>query len=202
MRELEHALIAFEMNGEPLSRWHGFPARLVVPGWTATYWVKSLTELNVLDRPFDGFWMKTAYRVPEESIETRHLTLYSDYLQGFKKEHEALVTEKMIRATTLTGTREEVMDAIHAMKKAGIKQLIITGCTTSVCVEATVRDAMYRDYSCVLLSDCMSQPTFPNSLPESNHNASLVLTEVFFGWVSKSNDFIKGLEERPDTAAK
>jgi DMSO/TMAO reductase YedYZ molybdopterin-dependent catalytic subunit len=58
-------LIAFEMNGEPLSRWNGFPARLVVPGWTATYWVKALTELNVLDRPFDGFWMKTAYRVPK-----------------------------------------------------------------------------------------------------------------------------------------
>ncbi len=58
-------LIAFEMNGEPLSRWHGFPARLVVPGWTATYWVKSLTQLNVLDKPFDGFWMKTAYRVPK-----------------------------------------------------------------------------------------------------------------------------------------
>ena len=58
-------LIAFEMNGEPLSRWHGFPARLVVPGWTATYWVKALTELAVLDKPFDGFWMKTAYRVPK-----------------------------------------------------------------------------------------------------------------------------------------
>ena len=57
-------LIAFEMNGELLSRWNGFPARLVVPGWTATYWVKALTELRVLDRPFDGFWMKTAYRVP------------------------------------------------------------------------------------------------------------------------------------------
>lgn len=58
-------LIAFEMNGEPLSRWHGAPARLVVPGWTATYWVKSLTGLSVIDRPFDGFWMKTAYRVPK-----------------------------------------------------------------------------------------------------------------------------------------
>jgi DMSO/TMAO reductase YedYZ molybdopterin-dependent catalytic subunit len=58
-------LIALEMNGEPLSRWHGFPARLVVPGWTATYWVKALTELQVLDQPFDGFWMKTAYRVPK-----------------------------------------------------------------------------------------------------------------------------------------
>jgi DMSO/TMAO reductase YedYZ molybdopterin-dependent catalytic subunit len=59
-------LIAFEMNGKPLSGWHGFPARLVVPGWTATYWVKALTELSVLDRSFDGFWMKTAYRVPRD----------------------------------------------------------------------------------------------------------------------------------------
>ena len=58
-------LIAFEMNGKPLPRWNGFPARLVVPGWTATYWVKALTELSVLDKPFDGFWMKTAYRVPK-----------------------------------------------------------------------------------------------------------------------------------------
>ena len=59
-------LIAFEMNGEPLPRWHGHPARLVVPGWTATYWVKCLTELSIIDKPFDGFWMKTAYRVPRE----------------------------------------------------------------------------------------------------------------------------------------
>ena len=58
-------LIAFEMNGEPLSRWNGAPARLVVPGWTATYWVKALTELRVLDQPFTGFWMKTGYRVPK-----------------------------------------------------------------------------------------------------------------------------------------
>jgi 5,10-methylenetetrahydromethanopterin reductase len=72
---------------------------------------------------------KTAYQVPDESIETRHLTLYGDYLQGFKKEHEALVTEKMIRATTLTGTREEVMESIHAMKKARIKQVAIQAVT-------------------------------------------------------------------------
>lgn len=57
-------VIAFDMNGQPLSRWHGFPARLVVPGWTATYWVKALTEIALLASPFEGFWMKTAYRVP------------------------------------------------------------------------------------------------------------------------------------------
>jgi DMSO/TMAO reductase YedYZ molybdopterin-dependent catalytic subunit len=58
-------LIAFEMNGEALPSWNGFPARLVVPGWTATYWIKAVTDLTVSDQPYDGFWMKTAYRVPK-----------------------------------------------------------------------------------------------------------------------------------------
>lgn len=52
------------MNGEPLPHWNGFPARIVVPGWTATYWVKHLTKLTVVTRPFEGYWMKTAYRIP------------------------------------------------------------------------------------------------------------------------------------------
>jgi len=60
----EHTLIAFEMNGEPLPHWHGAPVRLVVAGWTATYWVKHLTSLRVEPKAFDGFWMKSAYRLP------------------------------------------------------------------------------------------------------------------------------------------
>ncbi|MDD2658742.1 MAG: molybdopterin-dependent oxidoreductase [Methylococcales bacterium] len=62
----ENTIIAFEMNGEPLPHWNGFPARLIVPGWTATYWMKHLTTVNVLSKPFDGFWMKTAYRIPKD----------------------------------------------------------------------------------------------------------------------------------------
>lgn len=61
----ENTLIAWEMNGEPLPDWNGFPARLIVPGWTATYWVKQLTEVQVITRPFEGFWMKAAYRIPK-----------------------------------------------------------------------------------------------------------------------------------------
>ncbi|WP_024300909.1 molybdopterin-dependent oxidoreductase [Pseudogulbenkiania sp. MAI-1] len=60
----ENTLISFEMNGEPLPHWNGFPARLIVPGWTATYWIKHLTSINVVSSPFDGFWVKSAYRVP------------------------------------------------------------------------------------------------------------------------------------------
>lgn len=60
----ENTLIAFEMNGEPLPHWNGFPARLVVPGWTATYWVKQLTDIEIRTEPFTGFWMAKGYRIP------------------------------------------------------------------------------------------------------------------------------------------
>ncbi|MDE2579821.1 MAG: molybdopterin-dependent oxidoreductase [Hyphomicrobiales bacterium] len=60
----ENTIIAYEMNGEPLPHFNGAPARVVAPGWTATYWMKSITDIALLDKPFDGFWMKSAYRVP------------------------------------------------------------------------------------------------------------------------------------------
>lgn len=60
----ENTMIAYEMNGEPLPHWNGFPARVIVPGWTATYWMKHIISIDVVSKPFDGFWMKTAYRIP------------------------------------------------------------------------------------------------------------------------------------------
>ena len=57
-------LVAYEMNGAPLPMLNGFPLRLVVPGWYATYWVKALSEVMVLTHPFDGYWMAKAYRIP------------------------------------------------------------------------------------------------------------------------------------------
>ena len=53
------------MNGQPLPHFNGFPARFVVPGWTATYWVKHLTSIEALTKPFDGYWVKSAYRIPQ-----------------------------------------------------------------------------------------------------------------------------------------
>jgi sulfite dehydrogenase len=58
-------IVAYEMNGQPLPMLNGFPARLIVLGWYATYWVKSLREITVLAKPFEGFWVKTAYRIPD-----------------------------------------------------------------------------------------------------------------------------------------
>jgi hypothetical protein len=61
----ENTLLAWEMNGAPLPHWNGHPVRLVVPGWTATYWMKQITSVQVMSQPFKGFWMSTAYRIPK-----------------------------------------------------------------------------------------------------------------------------------------
>jgi DMSO/TMAO reductase YedYZ molybdopterin-dependent catalytic subunit len=58
-------MIAYAMNGEPLPLLNGFPLRLVVPGWYATYWVKMLNDIEVLDKPDDGFWTTKAYLIPD-----------------------------------------------------------------------------------------------------------------------------------------
>ncbi len=60
----ESTLIAYEMNGAPLPHFNGFPARLIVPGWTGTYWMKHLTSVTALTKPLGGFWMNPAYRIP------------------------------------------------------------------------------------------------------------------------------------------
>jgi DMSO/TMAO reductase YedYZ molybdopterin-dependent catalytic subunit len=68
--DIEHArdgevMIAYAMNGEQLPLLNGFPLRLIVPGWYATYWVKMLNDIEVLDQPDTNYWTKTAYTIPD-----------------------------------------------------------------------------------------------------------------------------------------
>src|SRR5579859_4485092 len=58
-------MIAYAMNGKPLPLLNGFPLRLVVPGWFATYWVKMLSDIEVLDQPDENFWTTKAYLIPD-----------------------------------------------------------------------------------------------------------------------------------------
>lgn len=62
---LDDCLVAYGMNGQQLPMLNGFPVRLVVPGYFATYWMKSLTWIRVLTQPDDNFWMKSGYRIPD-----------------------------------------------------------------------------------------------------------------------------------------
>ena len=76
---------------------------------------------------------------------------------------------------------------LHATLQAkGVKCLVFAGCTTSVCVESTLRDAMFRGYICVLPSDCTAEPI-------GSHEASLLVIEKLFGWVTNSRSFLQAL---------
>jgi DMSO/TMAO reductase YedYZ molybdopterin-dependent catalytic subunit len=72
----ENTIVAYEMNGQPLPHFNGFPARIVVPGWTGTYWMKHVISINVLTKPEGNFWMNPAYRIPvgKFPIRDRFLT--------------------------------------------------------------------------------------------------------------------------------
>jgi DMSO/TMAO reductase YedYZ molybdopterin-dependent catalytic subunit len=65
----ENTLIAWSMNGEPLPWVHGYPLRLVVPGWVGSASTKWLHTLTVLDAPFKGTYMDSSYRVPRHPVE-------------------------------------------------------------------------------------------------------------------------------------
>ena len=103
---------------------------------------------------------------------------------------EPQVGDVAIYKTRFSGFYETELNSI--LKKLSIKHLIITGCTTSVCVDSTIRDAMFRDYQPVLLADCTGEP-IGYGLPRSNHEASLLTIQVLLGWVSSSGEFIKAL---------
>jgi DMSO/TMAO reductase YedYZ molybdopterin-dependent catalytic subunit len=61
-------ILAYEMNGEPLPAFHGFPLRAIVPGWEGAYSVKWLTHIQLIDKEHDGFFVKTAYRYPNRRV--------------------------------------------------------------------------------------------------------------------------------------
>ena len=68
--DVNHALdgevmLAYQMNGADLPMLNGYPVKLVVPGYYGTYWVKHLSEIEVVDKDFEEFWMKPAYRIPD-----------------------------------------------------------------------------------------------------------------------------------------
>lgn len=86
------------------------------------------------------------------------------------------------------------------LKTLGVKNLVFTGCTTSVCVESTLRDASFRDYRCILLADCTAEPIGAD-LPRSNYEATLLVTERVLGWVSDSASLVAALQPQPVLAS-
>ncbi|GAC1631866.1 MAG: pyrimidine utilization protein B [Candidatus Acidiferrum sp.] len=92
-------------------------------------------------------------------------------------------------------------DLDNILRGLGIRTLIFTGCTTSICVDSTLRDAMFRDYRSVLLADCSAEP-IGGGLPRSNHEASLLTVKTLLGWVSDSERFLSALKASGTPAAR
>lgn len=110
----ENTLIAFDMNDAALPHWNGYPARLVVPGWTATYWVKQLTAINIVSKPFDGFWMKTAYRVPKGAFSA------ADVFASQETEANTPITSMVVNSLVTNATSGLQLDVGQAFDIRGI----------------------------------------------------------------------------------
>ncbi len=70
--DIDHAMdgevmLAWAMNGEDLPMLNGYPLRLIVPGYYGTYWVKHLSDIEVIDNVLANFWMAKAYRAPDNA---------------------------------------------------------------------------------------------------------------------------------------
>ena len=90
-----------------------------------------------------------------------------------------------------SGFFETELDA--TLKDWGIRNLVFTGCTTSVCVESTIKDAMFRDYHCLLIEDCTAE-AIGAGLPRSNHDATVLVIQTLVGWVSDSASWLAALD--------
>ena len=103
----------------------------------------------------------------------------------------------VIRKNRFSGFHDTPLES--TLSSSGIETLVVTGCTTSICVEALVRDAMYRDYRPIVLSDCTAEPQ-----GQANHDASLAIIESTLGWVSESRHLhaaAEALRPGPETGS-
>ena len=82
-----------------------------------------------------------------------------------------------------SGFYQTELDSI--LRGSGIDTLLFVGATTSVCVESTFRDAMFRDFQCLIVEDCVAEPIGAD-LPRTNHEASLLVLQTLFGSVTDS----------------
>jgi DMSO/TMAO reductase YedYZ molybdopterin-dependent catalytic subunit len=88
----ENALVAYAMNDAPLPHFNGFPARLIVPGWTGTYWMKHLTSLNAVTKPLANYWMASAYRLPNGKFA------FAQHFSSQENDANTPITEMLVNA--------------------------------------------------------------------------------------------------------
>lgn len=94
-----HTLLAFEMNGEPLPREHGYPIRLIVPGWYGMASVKWLSRISVLQEKFQGFFQSDRYVFEEDDEIVPVSSIYTKSLISWPQQN----TELPLQAHNING---------------------------------------------------------------------------------------------------
>ena len=150
--DMDHALsdevlVAYEMNGEMLPMLNGFPLRLVVPGWYATYWVKSLAKIEVLPSKFEGFWMEKAYRIPKNAnaSETPE-NLAKDTVPINKMNVRSIVVRPDFKDVVRAGKTYEI-EGIAFDGGAGIKSVDVSVDGGNSWTAAKLDDSTYGNFS-------------------------------------------------------
>ena len=102
--------------------------------------------------------------------------------------------ERVITKPRFSGFYETDLEA--TLRSLGVGVVLFTGCTTSVCVESTLRDASFRGFDCVLLEDCTDEPVGAQ-LARTNRDATLLVVELTLGWVTNSDAVLQALSAAP-----
>jgi DMSO/TMAO reductase YedYZ molybdopterin-dependent catalytic subunit len=118
---VEHAMdgqvmVAYGMNGSQLPLLNGFPLRLVVPGWFSTYWVKMLSDIEVLNKPDENFWMSTAYRIPDTP---------GGIMKPGEKDVRMVPIDRMLPRSFLTNLKDG--DKIHVGAQTKVRGIAFGG---------------------------------------------------------------------------
>ena len=108
----EDVILAYEMNGEPIPYLNGFPLRLIVPGWYATHWIKSVTEILVLDKPLKNFWMEKAYHLPDNDCEC--------VKPGEKPKKTKIISKMNVKSVIAVPDNNTVLKKGKVVKVAGV----------------------------------------------------------------------------------
>jgi DMSO/TMAO reductase YedYZ molybdopterin-dependent catalytic subunit len=100
----EDTLVATHMNHAPLTKHHGAPARVIVPGWIGASWCKWLTEIRVIDKEFDGEFMKNAYRIPRHPVSPGTSISHDDTCALTKLNTKSIIVSPVNGTTVKAGT--------------------------------------------------------------------------------------------------
>ncbi len=108
----ENVILAYEMNNEPIPYLNGFPLRLIVPGWYATHWMKSVSQITVLNKPLKNYWMEKAYKLPDNDCECVN--------PGEKPKKTKIITSMNVKSVIAKPLDDTVVKQGQTIKIAGV----------------------------------------------------------------------------------